>query len=156
MVSSMICYNSTAYLTPMIRCPAHLKFGVDRVVIIDIDLHHGEPFNFPDFSHWIDRVRPGNGTQSLVWSINAEAERLELEDRARTAAAAEEGNLQPRDTKRRLKMFYGSLHDILSYPCEVGFPALQPDRRSHLVQGRRRIAGPSRFNQPSWRSWSVH
>ncbi|KAG8862471.1 hypothetical protein FRB96_001542 [Tulasnella sp. 330] len=66
---------------------AHLQHNVDRVIILDIDLHHG------------------NGTQKLAWRINEETRRTELEG----------------STERRgLKIFYGSLHDVLSYPCEDG------------------------------------
>ncbi|KAJ3573753.1 hypothetical protein NP233_g2224 [Leucocoprinus birnbaumii] len=75
---------------------AHLKHNVKRVVIFDIDLHHG------------------NGTQSIVWSINEETHRQTLE--------AEGG--APSPEKMGPKIYYGSIHDILSYPCEDGSPAL--------------------------------
>ncbi|KAK7462250.1 histone deacetylase [Stygiomarasmius scandens] len=71
---------------------AHLKYGVQRVVIFDIDLHHG------------------NGTQSIVWQINEETYRKTLES---------EGG-SPNLNKPGPKVFYGSLHDVLSYPCEDG------------------------------------
>ncbi|KIY53532.1 Arginase/deacetylase [Fistulina hepatica ATCC 64428] len=74
---------------------AHLKHNVQRAVVFDIDLHHG------------------NGTQALVWQINEETYRLALE--------AEAGTSAPRPG---LQMFYGSLHDIMSYPCEDGKPEL--------------------------------
>ncbi|KAG9013540.1 hypothetical protein FRB94_002134 [Tulasnella sp. JGI-2019a] len=66
---------------------AYLQHGVDRVVVLDIDLHHG------------------NGTQKLAWRINKETQRKDSE-----------GSPE----KRGLKIFYGSLHDVLSYPCEDG------------------------------------
>lgn len=47
----------------------------------------------------------GNGTQKLAWRINEDTRRKELEE-------------EPTE-KRGLKVFYGSLHDVLSYPCEV-------------------------------------
>ncbi|KAG6856353.1 hypothetical protein H0H87_005340 [Tephrocybe sp. NHM501043] len=75
---------------------AHLKHGVNRVVIFDIDLHHG------------------NGTQSIVWQINEETYRQKLE----TEAGA------PPPSKPGLQAYYGSVHDILSYPCEDGKPEL--------------------------------
>ncbi|KAF5348477.1 hypothetical protein D9756_009597 [Leucocoprinus leucothites] len=75
---------------------AHLKHNVNRVVIFDIDLHHG------------------NGTQSIVWSINEETYRQTLE--------VEEG--APPPAKTGPKIYYGSIHDVLSYPCEDGTPAL--------------------------------
>jgi histone deacetylase HOS3 len=52
---------------------------------------------------------PGNGTQSITWSIN--------EDTYRQALEVEEG--VPKPTKLGPKIYYGSIHDILSYPCEV-------------------------------------
>ncbi|KZT28384.1 Arginase/deacetylase [Neolentinus lepideus HHB14362 ss-1] len=73
---------------------AHLQHGVNRVVILDIDLHHG------------------NGTQSLIWQINEETYRKSTE-------AKYSGN-----TKPGLQVYYGSVHDILSYPCEDGKPEL--------------------------------
>lgn len=50
----------------------------------------------------------GNGTQSIVWQINEETyrETLEVEQGSQTA-------------KPGPQIFYGSLHDVLSYPCEV-------------------------------------
>ncbi|KAH0585778.1 hypothetical protein H2248_007071 [Termitomyces sp. 'cryptogamus'] len=71
---------------------AHLKHGVNRVVILDIDLHHG------------------NGTQSIIWQINEETYRLKLEAEAGAPPASKPG----------LQVYYGSTHDILSYPCEDG------------------------------------
>ncbi|KAL0961225.1 hypothetical protein HGRIS_006192 [Hohenbuehelia grisea] len=70
---------------------AHLKHGIKRVVILDIDLHHG------------------NGTQSIVWQVNEETYRQSLE--------AEHGAPIP---KPGPQVYYGSIHDILSYPCEDG------------------------------------
>ncbi|KAG2009625.1 histone deacetylase clr3 [Coprinopsis cinerea AmutBmut pab1-1] len=74
---------------------AHLKHGINRVVIFDIDLHHG------------------NGTQSIVWQINEETYRQKLEQEAGAP------NVKP-----GAQVFYGSIHDILSYPCEDGKPEL--------------------------------
>lgn len=71
---------------------AHLKHGIKRVVILDIDLHHG------------------NGTQSLIWQINEETYRQTLEH-----AYAKN------DASPGLQVYYGSLHDILSFPCEVRY-----------------------------------
>ncbi|KAF8891918.1 histone deacetylase domain-containing protein [Gymnopilus junonius] len=74
---------------------AHLQHGIKRIVIFDIDLHHG------------------NGTQSIVWQINEETYRQTLES---------EGGSPNQATGP--KVYYGSLHDILSYPCEDGKPNL--------------------------------
>ena len=49
----------------------------------------------------------GNGTQSIVWQINEEAYQSKL--------AAEAGA----PPKPGLHVYYGSVHDILSFPCEV-------------------------------------
>ncbi|KAI0769127.1 Arginase/deacetylase [Trametes elegans] len=74
---------------------AHLKHNVNRVIVFDIDLHHG------------------NGTQAVAWGINEETYRKQLE--------AEHG---APDSKPGLQIYYGSIHDILSYPCEDGKPEL--------------------------------
>ncbi|KAI6147413.1 arginase deacetylase [Pisolithus tinctorius] len=79
---------------------AHLKHNIKRVIILDIDLHHG------------------NGTQSLVWQINEETYLKSLE------SEGSQNNVPP--TQSGLQIYYGSLHDILSYPCEDG--------KLHMVQ----------------------
>ncbi|KAJ7273763.1 Arginase/deacetylase [Mycena rebaudengoi] len=75
---------------------AHLEHGINRVVIFDIDLHHG------------------NGTQSIVWQINEDTYRQTLEI---------EGGAPP-TSKKGPQVYYGSIHDILSYPCEDGKPEI--------------------------------
>ncbi|KAE8223087.1 hypothetical protein CF319_g3826 [Tilletia indica] len=147
---------------------AYIQHGIDRVVILDIDLHHG------------------NGTQALVWRINketAEADALREERIAEIERATaishspktirhggrksytaphdihstnlnstldqykEETSQQPTalgeggEAKaggdvgpRGLKIFYGSLHDIESYPCEEGNPELVRDA-STCIEG---------------------
>ncbi|KAF8234390.1 Arginase/deacetylase [Tricholoma matsutake] len=77
---------------------AHLQHGINRIVILDIDLHHG------------------NGTQSIVWQINEDTYRQTLEAEAGEGAAS--------FTKPGLQVYYGSIHDILSFPCEDGKPEL--------------------------------
>ncbi|KAF8527331.1 histone deacetylase domain-containing protein [Gautieria morchelliformis] len=76
---------------------AHLKHGVTRVIVLDIDLHHG------------------NGTQSIVWQINEEAYRQDLE--------SEEEEVRT-SSPSPLRVYYGSIHDPLSYPCEGGNAAI--------------------------------
>ncbi|KPV78232.1 uncharacterized protein RHOBADRAFT_40780, partial [Rhodotorula graminis WP1] len=88
---------------------AHIKHGINRVIILDIDLHHG------------------NGTQEIVWRLNADAQRVvsEHDERAlaaAAAAAASAARASPR--KGPLQVMYGSVHDIWSYPCEDGDPTL--------------------------------
>ncbi|KAJ7133431.1 histone deacetylase domain-containing protein [Mycena epipterygia] len=70
---------------------AHLQHGIDRIVIFDIDLHHG------------------NGTQAIAWQINEETYRQTLEAEAGAPPS-----------KKGPQVYYGSIHDILSYPCEDG------------------------------------
>ncbi|KAJ6544597.1 Arginase/deacetylase [Mycena vulgaris] len=70
---------------------AHLNHGINRVVIFDIDLHHG------------------NGTQSIVWQMNEETYRQTLEMEGGAPVS-----------KKGPQVYYGSIHDILSYPCEDG------------------------------------
>ena len=52
---------------------------------------------------------PGNGTQAIAWQINEETYRKRLE----AEAGATSG-------KPGLQVYYGSIHDVLSYPCEDG------------------------------------
>ncbi|GAA6006682.1 hypothetical protein JCM10207_005018 [Rhodosporidiobolus poonsookiae] len=94
---------------------AHLTHGIHRVIILDIDLHHG------------------NGTQELVYRINAEANRILAERKSRTPAASprksspRKGNvpLPPQqEPVKPLQIMYGSMHDIWSYPCEDGDASL--------------------------------
>lgn len=54
------------------------------------------------------RTLTGNGTQAIAWQINEETYRKKLE--ADAGAPHEPG----------LQVYYGSIHDILSYPCEDG------------------------------------
>ena len=58
-----------------------------------------------DWDYEYDR---GNGTQSIVWQINEETYRQSLEN---------EGFMP--NAEAGLQVFYGSIHDVLSYPCEV-------------------------------------
>ena len=114
---------------------AYYTHGIDRVIVLDIDLHHG------------------NGTQALAWRINAAAAAADSDRDARLAAARGRSPRTPHrgvgaatrsatraenarapleqleeDEKlagrRALRMFYGSLHDIESFPCEDGDPEL--------------------------------
>ncbi|KAG1735207.1 arginase deacetylase [Suillus lakei] len=75
---------------------AHLKHGIQRVVILDIDLHHGK------------------STVSIVWQINEETYRQTLE----SEQSPSEPNALPATPGPQI--FYGSIHDVLSFPCEDG------------------------------------
>ncbi|KAK4055262.1 histone deacetylase [Microbotryomycetes sp. JL201] len=83
---------------------AHQKHGVTRVVIFDIDLHHG------------------NGTQEIAWRINAEANDalLKMSATPRKTSPKKAGSDHLQTVPQSLQVFYGSLHDIYSYPCEDG------------------------------------
>ncbi|CAK5277106.1 unnamed protein product [Mycena citricolor] len=85
---------------------AYLQHGINRIVIFDIDLHHG---GSGSAAHAESLMTIGNGTQSIVWQINEETYRQTLEEEAGAP-----------NSKRGPQMYYGSLHDILSYPCEDG------------------------------------
>lgn len=139
----------------VVAAEAYAKHGIDRIAILDFDLHHGD------------------GTQSIVWRINEETFRMDADREARknailaeeksrerkqksgtsnakkmgdkaksepnpdtsiSSTKQEEGKVeqlnQPREEhedrwttllgRRGLKVFYGSLHDIESFPCEDG------------------------------------
>ncbi|BGP04539.1 histone deacetylase [Rhodotorula toruloides] len=108
---------------------AHLKHGINRVVILDIDLHHG------------------NGTQEIAWRIGAEANRILTERRAKTPSASPRKGTgsSPKKTAaplppptappRPLQIMYASLHDIWSYPCEDGDPGLVAAASTNLAGG---------------------
>ena len=85
-----------------------MRYGVRRIIVLDFDLHHG------------------NGTQSIAWSINAETQRQEEELVSRAEAGLPPPKVGP-------KVYYGSLHDILSYPCEVSYPLRCAARKSSLM-----------------------
>ncbi|GAA6014827.1 hypothetical protein JCM11491_002130 [Sporobolomyces phaffii] len=104
---------------------AHLEHGINRVLILDIDLHHG------------------NGTQEIVWQINEKANQVLSAHRDTLAAdgpkrASPRKSTSPTKAKgstatndpdppvapRPLQVMYSSLHDVLSYPCESGDPSL--------------------------------
>ncbi|KAG5653747.1 hypothetical protein H0H81_010834 [Sphagnurus paluster] len=70
------------------------------------DLYCGNPPKTPQ-TH---AKHVGNGTQSIVWQINEETYRQKLEA---DAGAPDPG-------RPGLQLYYGSVHDILSYPCEDG------------------------------------
>lgn len=111
---------------------AYRSHAIDRVVILDIDLHHG------------------NGTQALAWRRNSDAAAADAQRHAklqsmlrnmqrsgtgssRQAAKAAEAARTPWEKMlyeeslvgpRAQRVFYGSLHDIESFPCENGDPDL--------------------------------
>lgn len=95
---SGFCYINNVVVGAM---HAYLAHDIDRAVILDFDLHHG------------------NGTQSIVMGLN---------DVAQTSpdgvGAAE---------RRGWRGFYGSLHDIYSYPCEGGDLDLIKDASVNLA-----------------------
>lgn len=121
-VPSGFCWVNNVAVAAVHAYQAH---GIDRVIIFDIDLHHG------------------NGTQKVAWKINEETRRTDRERDARLASlratfAQKDGTrrggrksggasattaLQDEEAKlppRGLQIYYSSLHDIESYPCEDG------------------------------------
>lgn len=120
---------------------AYQAHGIDRVCIFDIDLHHG------------------NGTQKIAWKINEDARRLDAERDAKLSALRKQAQLAASPAKQRggsssragarrfdfdaeaaklppraLQVYYSSLHDIESYPCEDSDPDLVRDA-SVVLQG---------------------
>lgn len=107
---------------------AYRAHKIDRIVVLDIDLHHG------------------NGTQALVWRMNADAVEADQRRQAKFSSTLRQANkgatpatrsatkaaeavrtpyeqLQHEESlvgPRAQRLFYGSLHDIESYPCENG------------------------------------
>jgi len=69
-------------------------------------------------------IKIGNGTQAIAWAINAETHRRKLTLQAQLVA---EGKAESTDGSSGLQIFYASLHDILSFPCEDGNPELVRD-----------------------------
>lgn len=58
----------------------------------------------------------------MVWDINAKAA-VAAAAASKTGTPKGKGKQQQQPPpKRPLKVFYGSLHDILSFPCETGDP----------------------------------
>lgn len=132
---------------------AYLTHSIDRVVVLDIDLHHG------------------NGTQTLAWRINADAnkhddarferisslrhaalDRLRAANRrgARVAISEQEdANIQSQAGKRALRMFYGSIHDIESYPCEDGDATLVRDASTCVEGAHGQWIWNSKYNCPN-------
>ncbi|GMK54605.1 hypothetical protein CspeluHIS016_0111910 [Cutaneotrichosporon spelunceum] len=93
---SGFCYVNNVVVGAM---HAYLQHDVDRAIIIDFDLHHG------------------NGTQALVMPLNAASYSEDLAVAAGKPPSDMRGRSGPR---RTWKGFYGSVHDIYSYPCEDG------------------------------------
>ncbi|WFD43292.1 histone deacetylase [Malassezia psittaci] len=103
---------------------AHAEHQIDRVIVLDIDLHHG------------------NGTQGLAWRINADAQKRDTDRAAGLAAHRRATRARKYDRTesyeklleeeaivgpRPLRICYTSLHDIESFPCEDGDPDLIRD-----------------------------
>lgn len=97
--------------------------------------------------------RIGNGTQSIAWKINAQTRRESLERTARRAA----GQDQPGSDEEGLQIYYGSLHDVLSYPCEVSSTSTGPyDYLRQEIGWRLRTDGSGFSLPPRKRAWATH
>ena len=88
----------------------------------------------------------GNGTQSIVWQINEETYRQTLQ-------SENEGSAPHRDGPQ---IFYGSIHDILSYPCEVRFLTISSEAIESLIQGRESKSNTSCFRVDPSISWTTY
>ncbi|WVQ63278.1 uncharacterized protein L199_001429 [Kwoniella botswanensis] len=106
---SGFCYVNNVVIGAM---HAYLQHDIDRAIIIDFDLHHG------------------NGTQALVMPLNAAAHAEDLQ-----VKAGKPQTMTGRDGRKRRgwKGFYGSVHDIYSYPCEDGDVELIKDASISLA-----------------------
>ena len=87
----------------------------------------------------------GNGTQSIVWQINEESYR-------RTLQSENEGSTPGEGPQ----IFYGSIHDILSYPCEVRFPIISSRAIENLIQGRDSKSNTSCFRVDPSITWTTY
>jgi acetoin utilization deacetylase AcuC-like enzyme len=126
------------------RLVAHLKHGIKRIVIFDIDLHHGWSPNLVFLICLLSLIL-GNGTQSIVWQINEEFYRRTLQSENEESVTAEGPQI-----------FYGSIHDILSYPCEVRFLIINPGTIENLNQGRESKSNTSCFLIDPSSSWTTY
>lgn len=70
----------------------YLQHDIDRAIIIDFDLHHG------------------NGTQALIMPLNAASYADDLQVKAGKPPITGQGGRR----RRGWKAFYGSVHDIVS------------------------------------------
>ncbi|GAA5994667.1 hypothetical protein JCM5350_000371 [Sporobolomyces pararoseus] len=81
---------------------AHLEHGINRVAILDIDLHHG------------------NGTQEIVWGLNEKANKTLMKQQQPSPRKSNSPSKlssfeKDQDPPRPLQIMYSSLHDVLSY-----------------------------------------
>lgn len=74
------------------RVLGYLQHDIDRAIIIDFDLHHG------------------NGTQALVMPLNAASYADDIQVKAGKPPIIGQGGRR----RRGWKGFYGSVHDIVS------------------------------------------
>ncbi|OXB39537.1 histone deacetylase HOS3 [Cryptococcus neoformans] len=91
-------FESLATRSRLIAVLGYLQHDIDRAIIIDFDLHHG------------------NGTQALVMPLNAASYADDIQVKAGKPPVIGQGGKR----RRGWKAFYGSVHDIYSYPCEDG------------------------------------
>ncbi|SAM85334.1 related to HOS3-Trichostatin A-insensitive homodimeric histone deacetylase (HDAC) [Ustilago bromivora] len=126
---------------------AYLFHAIDRVCIFDIDLHHGNGtqnlvWRINSDANKQDEER----TERIAFLRAAALERARAaivpgSGRAHAAKLAkvaltgeDERKVREQAGKRGLRVFYGSLHDIESFPCEDGDPGMIKDA-STCVEG---------------------
>lgn len=96
---------------------------MNRILIFDIDLHHG------------------NGTQEIVWRLNAAAHKIEQSMNKQASpkkGSPKKALVPPEVPENPLKLFYGSLHDVNSYRKAALLPVcaleiLYSDTRCRLL-----------------------
>lgn len=85
-------FESLATRSRLIAVLGYLQHDIDRAIIIDFDLHHG------------------NGTQALVMPLNAASYADDIQVKAGKPPVIGQGGRR----RRGWKAFYGSVHDIVS------------------------------------------
>ena len=92
-VPSGFCWLNNVVCGAVYAAAAH---NVRHVAIVDIDLHHGD------------------GTQAIVRQLS-----LPADDEPGPGPGPAGDDAPGKKAVQAPRLFYGSLHDILSYPCEV-------------------------------------
>lgn len=126
---------------------AYLTHSIDRVCIFDIDLHHGNGtqnlvwrINSDANEHDEERIERIASLRAAALdraraALGSGSGRAHAAKLAKVALTEEdERKVREQAGKRGLRVFYGSLHDIESFPCEDGDPGMIKDA-SVCVEG---------------------
>ncbi|KAF5334553.1 hypothetical protein D9758_015774 [Tetrapyrgos nigripes] len=109
---------------PSLSTPNPSNYLIDRAFVAIRPLGHHCGEDTPSAFYFVNNVAVAAAHAHLKHGIN----RVQLEVEAQAEASGEEGgepgNEEEKKQKPGLKVYYGSIHDILSYPCEDGKPEL--------------------------------